>query len=1766
MELTVLNRLQVNSNVEIQRLLRRDQRSTEIERQATKAWADCVQRGVVAAMMYSRNDYRFPSTAARLKRMREEVIGKRSWSTMVGWDEDTEEQEAAMTGDDLSIHIDELTENVPTPSSPVPPSYPLSSSALVLRQPWRVDTSEGPARVRRRLCDLHPMRADVPLFSHPYKLWEEERRTSITGEDPNKGLESEESESQMRVEDEEDADTSTVDLDVGIDMREEEQVELGMKEDKIGDESMVESTEEGTERAEGQSEGDSAASAFTHHASVSISMDGELMTTELPIDAESRMSTVEVISTSVASSPRLSTRPGLTVDTTISPHRRHRQLSIIGQATGEDIVPPLSASNVYARLESSPLSSASPRSNSSAGGPRSSRARGASFTATTSSLIPAVSAEPKRRKAKKGGGGGQSPHSPTSSSPREVNSAREEGGEDTISTRAASQSVHSDLPAPSPLHPIMSAPVLSHTLPGGLSTTISVEPAGVGEGSEQSQSRDEESRSSSPDADSMNASRRAVTRPRSFTAEDAAPSALTSVPPPPSSISTSNSSTSLSSATVPSTPNILQPPTVPIPGSNDDDEGAEADELFFLEEEKIKLILAGDDIHYHWNCVRVDGMEEVRGILCLCEFSIFLIDNYEISQEGDIVRLTVQNDGELTAPSPPPVSSDSTEYCKWPYSDVIEIAKRRYLLRPAALELFFTDGTNHLLVVNVEQREAVFNHLVDKSPAVRSSRFLKAGHLFTGDVQLSAMQAAIAPLTKQWQLGEISNFEYLMALNSVAGRTYNDLTQYPVFPWIVKDYDSPFLRLHDPSTYRDLTRPMGALTEPRAAIFRQRYKEIMDMGVEEEGAEAFHYSSHYSTAAVVLYYLLRCEPFTQHLIAFQSGRFDRPDRLFHSIKQSYLSASQQNVMDVKELIPEFFASSDFLVNGNQLKLGVRQDELRVNDVLLPRWAQGSARQFIRLHRAALESEYVSAHLHQWVDLIFGFQQQGKEAVQAQNVFHYLTYAGRVDIDQIDDPMRRAATIETQRSFGQTPTQLFTSPHPAKKAVPRLGTLFRSTLLHRFKAVKSDIVSHAVGSLYVAEGDNNKVYATRPGFLIVPTAASPTVSAHFGVHRLLSHRKAKLPPNKAKSTVAFVAWGFPDRSVRTGLVGPNVGPSGFSKVEAVQFTKVYLNMHEMGGVGVVAVPEVDVGLLVTAGAEDCVVSIWKAEPSSTGLFGHYQHLGSLYGHSQPVTCLAVSRAYSLIASGSSDSTVILWDLNRKEAVRQVRVVPYGAVITELSFDQSSGALAIVSRSPDTLSVVDVNGVLLSQYPDVRRMEATLSEEGGRTASNSVDKKTSSPPPTSTAASTPPLASIPSSAPSVGVVSPAVSPSSHPSLPGHHSSAVSSLSMADPISCLHVVDAAGFNFLNSLLMLITGHRSGKVKLWYITFDTLHSPASSHNPSASSTLRFNASATTSSLPPPPFSDTATSLPFLEASAGLTSEGGKAEEEKVQESNVVPLSDGNGQAPPLVSVPEGVETPSKPTTDAALSLPSNSAVSQSASTSSLSSMTSPTGQGRATVVPSVPYSGDQHIAEAFDSAISGASASTLFSPLSPAPPLPPLRSWHLRPVAEWHRHTSPVTSLHVTSDCTSVYSGDSHGAILHWSLPLHEEAKVNTSGLMGIGVPPADSPCLCSAQEKGKGVSRAIVRRYCVCHPKTCQQVVCDQCVLDHIRARHSPSQHRAAVVQAKQRAAKEQQKKRQGEEEAKSFTPATAAAPATSSDPSTSPSSSSSSCSSTPSTSST
>ena len=101
--------------------------------------------------------------------------------------------------------------------------------------------------------------------------------------------------------------------------------------------------------------------------------------------------------------------------------------------------------------------------------------------------------------------------------------------------------------------------------------------------------------------------------------------------------------------------------------------------------------------------------------------------------------------------------------------------------------------------------------------------------------------------------------------------------------------------------------------------------------------------------------------------------------------------------DVKEVIPELYYAPEVLCNMNSLPLGKSQSGVLVDDVLLPAWCQNAV-DFIRVHRAALESDRVSDTLHLWIDLIFGDAQQGPKAIERANVFYHLTYEGAVNVE------------------------------------------------------------------------------------------------------------------------------------------------------------------------------------------------------------------------------------------------------------------------------------------------------------------------------------------------------------------------------------------------------------------------------------------------------------------------------------------------------------------------------------------------------------------------------------------------------------------------------------------------------------------------------------------------------------------------------------------------------------------------------------------------
>ncbi|CAD7090790.1 unnamed protein product [Hermetia illucens] len=567
------------------------------------------------------------------------------------------------------------------------------------------------------------------------------------------------------------------------------------------------------------------------------------------------------------------------------------------------------------------------------------------------------------------------------------------------------------------------------------------------------------------------------------------------------------------------------------------------------------------------------------------------------------------------------IDPEVLKYCdhlhgKWYFSEVRAIFSRRYLLQNVAIEIFLASRTSILFAFPDQH---TVKKVIKALPRVGVG--IKYGIPQTRRASMMSPRQLMrnSNMTQKWQRREISNFEYLMFLNTIAGRTYNDLNQYPVFPWVLTNYESKELDLSQPSNYRDLSKPIGALNPSRRAYFEERYESW-----DNDTIPPFHYGTHYSTASFVLSWLVRAEPFTTMFLAMQGGKFDYPDRLFSSVSLSWKNC-QRDTSDVKELIPEWYFLPEMFYNSSGYRLGTREDGTLVNDVELPPWAK-TAEEFVRINRMALESEFVSCQLHQWIDLIFGYKQRGPEAVRATNVFYYLTYEGSVDLDAITDPVMREAVENQIRNFGQTPSQLLMEPHP-----PRSSAMHLSPMM--FSAMPDDV---CMSMKFHLNSPIIHISANTYPQLSLPSVVTVTAGHQFAVNRwncnytasVQSPSYAESPQSPGANLPLTMDPVLSQTNAHNNPMNRRHLGDNFS-----QKLKIRSNCF---------VTTVDSRFLIACGFWDNSFRVFSTETAKI--------VQIVFGHFGVVTCLSRSECNitsdCYIASGSADCTVLLWHWNAR----------------------------------------------------------------------------------------------------------------------------------------------------------------------------------------------------------------------------------------------------------------------------------------------------------------------------------------------------------------------------------------------------------------------------------------------------------------------------------------------------------------------------------------
>jgi len=441
------------------------------------------------------------------------------------------------------------------------------------------------------------------------------------------------------------------------------------------------------------------------------------------------------------------------------------------------------------------------------------------------------------------------------------------------------------------------------------------------------------------------------------------------------------------------------------------------------------------------------------------------------------------------------------------------VLHRSYLHIDSGLEFFLVSRRSYFVYFNKGDRDRVLRFLKSCSPP--QLRIL----------QMGSPKDIVDQFLNEWMKGAISNYEYLININFLSGRSFNDLSQYPVFPWVLSDYSSKEIDLNNPLVYRDFSKPVGAFNENRLHKLLDNYLACPD-GIPEKCLYRFHYSNPF----YVVHYLVRVEPFTSIHIELQDQKFDKPNRLFWSVEKSWEGVNS-NSPDFRELIPEFFTLPDFLSNENEFDLGVNADTGdKISDVVLPPWCK-SATEFIHINREALESDYVTCHINDWIDLIFGYKQSGIQAINSYNTFHHYCYPDSVTKEVLEDSELLRQIQMHASNTGMIPKQLFVIPHPKRSSlisIPRFSFTQKRYELFPIISISNSILYMAVNmtSIYIVNSASEIVSIALPSkskqqqiisvptiigqiqrFLMIPDKSSVTESKSFAffpeINRLIA---------------------------------------------------------------------------------------------------------------------------------------------------------------------------------------------------------------------------------------------------------------------------------------------------------------------------------------------------------------------------------------------------------------------------------------------------------------------------------------------------------------------------------------------------------------------------------------------------------------------------------------------------------------------------------------
>ena len=337
--------------------------------------------------------------------------------------------------------------------------------------------------------------------------------------------------------------------------------------------------------------------------------------------------------------------------------------------------------------------------------------------------------------------------------------------------------------------------------------------------------------------------------------------------------------------------------------------------------------------------------------------------------------------------------------------EIKEIIKRRTLLTNQSLEIFLTNGKsyfyNFFRTPEAQKAYQYFNEINENLLKKNMTQFIFKRN----------NEDDVKDILSLFRKGKMTNYEYLLYLNKYSTRTYNDLSQYPIFPWLVLKHDEMEqilesldnnIKIENESCLRDLTYPISLQTEGKREEAINKY-----IGEYDESNFPFHLYKHYSTTGYIYYFLIRMNPYGQNTVRFQNYKIESADRILNSYNEIEEILKQDS--DNRELIPDFFCYFDFLCNLNCFNLGIKEngemiDDLQIQDIFKSKYINKASSYVYSLYKVKklLNSTFICKEIYKWVDIIFGKKQlpdQHEEAEKSCNIYGKITYEQKTNFEK-----------------------------------------------------------------------------------------------------------------------------------------------------------------------------------------------------------------------------------------------------------------------------------------------------------------------------------------------------------------------------------------------------------------------------------------------------------------------------------------------------------------------------------------------------------------------------------------------------------------------------------------------------------------------------------------------------------------------------------------------------------------------------------------------